>query len=540
MLGQLVKITGSKSGFVGIFDDMPGSFIFESAEGSCQEHKTSGANFRALVNGALCSRGSESLRNPVVLNNITPSKLAATGIAGPGDGLSNLLIIPLSDRSRAVAVAALANKDNPYSENDIQRVAFLLDGLWKAVRSRVQKATLGSSENMLQQVLNSIPGAMVIMDEEFRISMLNRAASYYFGLKDNAAVVGKRCFEGLMARTDACPDCTVLRHTSSDGAWTFERMGSNNSDRLERVSLHPIRGEQGQRLILMNIKDVTQTKHLDRLSSIGFDVVSIAHSITNPAGCIGLNLPVLQGYLERLFESLETAGMDALPTELYGMTYLGFRTDVFRLLDDLKHGSDKIKRISMDIKNFARSGELVQQPRLNEKWIDIKKLIDETLRLCSAELTTTRLKIHVCLPEKCLPVFTDADALSEILVNLLTNAAHARNKKDAWVKLNVSFRNSWQRYCLIEVRDNGCGIDESLKEKIFQPFFTTKDAFSGTGLGLHICQSLIRVLGGTIEVESTKNEETCFRVVLHDIERRKKPRLNTVRRNLRNVHLCRK
>lgn len=527
ILERMVKITRSKTGFLEVFDDITIPSIFASSVNPHKAENVLGEDFRTLVNAVLLNEGLESLKSPIVIQNCTTLKLAERGIAGWNGSLKNLLIVPLCDGPRTVAVAALANKDKPYKEEDIRRVTFLLDGLWKAFQNRVQKEALRTSESILHQTLNSISEPAVLLDKAFKVVMLNQAAKFYFGLKDSDSIIGKRCFEGLMKRTVACPDCCVLLRTPDDLAWTFERTGLKDSCTVERVFIDPIRDTGGRELILMRISDLSQTEHMERLSSVGLLVVSIAHNISSPASCIALNLPVLQRHLGSLFQFAETLPTNFPPMQFCGMSYAEFRNDVFSLLEDLKRGSDKINSISSALKDFVRTGEPVQQPRLKKKWVDIKQLLDETLFFCSAELAKRGLKLHMSLPEKCPPVFTDADALGQILANLLTNAAQARDKEDAWIDLKVSFRNSWQRYCIIEVRDNGCGIDESLKDKIFEPFFTTKDASSGTGLGLHICQSLIQAIGGIIEVESVKGEETCFRVALPNAERRKKLRRAT-------------
>ena len=76
----------------------------------------------------------------------------------------------------------------------------------------------------------------------------------------------------------------------------------------------------------------------------------------------------------------------------------------------------------------------------------------------------------------------------------------------------------------MEVRDNGCGMDDATIKKIFDPFFTTKSQTKGTGLGLYVCRGLVERLNGSFEIESTPGKGTTFRVVLPDKEQRSKTR----------------
>jgi len=93
------------------------------------------------------------------------------------------------------------------------------------------------------------------------------------------------------------------------------------------------------------------------------------------------------------------------------------------------------------------------------------------------------------------------------------------------VKLNVTKGNNWKDHLIIELNDNGCGMDRETLSKIFDPFFSTKAAGQGTGLGLYVCQDLVKDLDGRIEVQSEPGRGSVFRVVLPDIERRSAKRL---------------
>ena len=85
--------------------------------------------------------------------------------------------------------------------------------------------------------------------------------------------------------------------------------------------------------------------------------------------------------------------------------------------------------------------------------------------------------------------------------------------------------DTWKDHFIIELSDNGCGMDQKTLLKIFTPFFTTKAPGQGTGLGLYVCQDLVKDLGGWIEVQSEPGNGSVFKVILPDIERRAARRL---------------
>ena len=115
--------------------------------------------------------------------------------------------------------------------------------------------------------------------------------------------------------------------------------------------------------------------------------------------------------------------------------------------------------------------------------------------------------------------------LEQILINLLVNAAQASEKKESRIELNVEVGNSWRDHAILEVKDNGSGMNEKTIRKIFNPFFTTKSSQGGTGLGLYVGHNLVESLRGRIDVESESGIGSTFRVIFPDKDRRGRGRV---------------
>lgn len=142
-------------------------------------------------------------------------------------------------------------------------------------------------------------------------------------------------------------------------------------------------------------------------------------------------------------------------------------------------------------------------------------LIENLLNINRVQLLKNIKSFATKIPENLPKFWSDPYALEQILLNLLSNAAQAvSDTKDSMVVLSVSIRNSRLDHLILEVDDNGTGMDDKTKEKIFNPFFTTKSLSQGTGLGLYICRELVHNLRGRIEVESEPGKGSRFRVIL--------------------------
>ena len=140
--------------------------------------------------------------------------------------------------------------------------------------------------------------------------------------------------------------------------------------------------------------------------------------------------------------------------------------------------------------------------------------------ICRAKIKEVFKSFIRTIPEDLPQIYTDPYAVEQVLINLVVNAAQAADKKDSWLKISASNGGTWEQHLLIEVSDNGEGMDEITMHHIFDPFFTTKSPVEGTGLGLYVCHNLIQGLGGRIEVDSEISRGSTFRVILPDKERR--------------------
>jgi two-component system cell cycle sensor histidine kinase/response regulator CckA len=191
---------------------------------------------------------------------------------------------------------------------------------------------------------------------------------------------------------------------------------------------------------------------------------------------------------------------------------------------DLEHifkAGSRATDLVRQILTFSRPTELERKPML------VAPLVKETLKLLRSSLPTTiEIRQDVAIPPGGGVVLGDASQVHQVLMNLCTNAAHAMRAKGgilsvglSEVEVDSSFVSMYPRmgvgpYVCLTVSDTGHGMDAAVMERVFEPYFTTKEAGEGTGLGLAVVQGIVRNCGGVVTVHSEPGQGTTFRVYL--------------------------
>jgi signal transduction histidine kinase len=366
-----------------------------------------------------------------------------------------------------------------------------------------------------------------LLSEDMVVKMLNRAAADYYGLSGYNDNLKSKFHQMLRASAAPCEGCEIPAAVSSGKSLMFERKGFMDPDRLEHVFIYPVKEKGGQGGdLLLRISDITEQKMLERqliqsekMAALGVLVSSIAHEINNPNSFISFNIPILRDYIEEVMPIVDAYAADHPDLEICYMAYPEFRKDIANLLDNVEHGSGRISTFVSNLKDFSQV-----KAKVEEDWIELASLIEKVLSICQVQLKKKVKSFITNIPENLPRIWSDPAALEQILINLLINATQAAGKKDSRVELNVEVRHSWLDHTILEVKDNGAGMDENTMQKIFNPFFTTKSRTGGTGLGLYVSHNLVQSLRGRMEVESESGKGSTFRVILPDKELRSKER----------------
>jgi len=262
----------------------------------------------------------------------------------------------------------------------------------------------------------------------------------------------------------------------------------------------------------------------EKLASIGQLAAGVAHEINNPTGFVSSNLKTLADYhedLDRLIDGYrrlcgkvissnpdgaalnDIAAVAREAVQVEKEVDVDFiRQDIRALVKECREGTERIKKIVMDLKDFAHPGEDTC------KAADIHQCIESTLNVVHNELKYKakvakafgRLPLVNCFPQQ----------LNQVFMNILVNAAQAIETKG-----EIAIRTRCANGCVeIEFRDNGCGIAPENRSRIFDPFFTTKEVGKGTGLGMNIAYNIVKKHHGSIDVDSQVGKGTTFTIRL--------------------------
>ena len=277
--------------------------------------------------------------------------------------------------------------------------------------------------------------------------------------------------------------------------------------------------EARTRELAASLEDLRTTQdrlvQTQKLASLGQLTAGIAHEIKNPLNFVNNFSGVSAELIDELQEALKDVNLDEKR-----------RAEISELTDTLRGNLDKVmqhgKRADAIVKNMLlHSREGSGEHRV----VDINALVEESLNLAYHGARAEKQGFTITLERSLDPAAGAADVfpqdITRALLNLISNGFYAATKRkteanggDYEPTLTAATKNLGDRV-EIRIRDNGTGIPPEVKEKIFNPFFTTKPAGEGTGLGLSISHDIIvKQHGGSIEVDTQPGEFTELRIVL--------------------------
>ncbi|MFH1154785.1 MAG: PAS domain S-box protein [Pseudomonadota bacterium] len=391
------------------------------------------------------------------------------------------------------------------------------------------EAQLKENHELLLMIVDGISDPLVMVDKEMYVIMMNAAAEYYFG-KTAVNCLSQKCHQVFNESLSPCEGCKVPMVVNTGRKDSFERRGLMAPEKLEEISVYPVLDKNHHAwAAIIRINDISRQRQMekelcqaDKMISLGVLVSGVAHEINNPNNFIMLNTPVLWEAWKGIVPVIEKYYKENGDFSISGLPYSQMRDEIPQLFSGISNGASRIQRIVQDLKNFAR-----QDDSDNDKSVNINQIIKESIRMTGNLIikTTDHFKVEY---GKHLPwIKGNKQKLEQVLINLIQNACQALPDKTKGIFISSSLMmNSGE--IMIEVRDEGVGIPESLLGRIMDPFFTTKRREGGTGLGLAVSSNIIKSHGGRIIVASEVNKGAVFLVVLPITSPEKPVKIHTV------------
>lgn len=431
-----------------------------------------------------------------------PATLVAGGLGGFGPGILATLL--------GLAIATFYLGNNTASHADaVNATAFAAVGIGAAffgqylerARRQAQETTndLLAREAHLQSILDTIPDAMVVIDENGVIGSFSNAAERLFGYTA-AEVIGKNVKMLMPSPYRESHDGYLHRYLST-GERRIIGIGRVVVGERRDGSTFPMELAVGEmrssnrRFFTGFIRDLTERQktdarlqelqselvHMSRLTAMGEMASTLAHELNQP-------LSAIANYLKGLKRLLGSAGSQGSPI----------------VQDALDKASDQAMRagqIIRRLRDFVAHGE-------TERRIEsLSKLIEEASALALVGAKEQGIRVRFQFESGADPVLVDKVQIQQVLLNLLRNAMeamHGAPQRD----LSISTAAAEGNMVMVSVRDTGSGIAEEIASQLFQPFVTTKR--QGMGVGLSISRTIIEAHGGRIWVDSKPGEGTTF------------------------------
>ncbi len=256
---------------------------------------------------------------------------------------------------------------------------------------------------------------------------------------------------------------------------------------------------QGREATIVSMMDMTRAKELehllkmeDKMTSLGHVAAGIAHEIRNPLSGINIYLSALNKIYRRGESTEKVAG----------------------IIGQLQSASGKIESVIRRVMDFSKPSE----PRF--KHININKPVETAMDLSAVTLRKTGVVLEKKLSADLPSCYLDIHLMEQVMMNLINNASDSMRSIEGQKVIEITSFVKEEKVA-VSIADSGPGVAENLRDKIFEPFYTTK--YDGTGIGLSLCHRIISDHSGSLDVYKSKYDGAEF-VIEIPIERRKKPR----------------
>ena len=394
--------------------------------------------------------------------------------------LSNLALKPLEAISRRLDLLTAGQEPSPKERqrsDEYGVVTTKIDRLGRQMRD-VKEVFSALKEN-LDQIMANLEDGLMLFTRDWRAVLVSASVEGFVG-KPRREMLGASVAEifGYDTRLGRLVLGCFERHQSLSG-----REVETESEGRVQVSLDFIE-ERGERIgALLTLRDTESVRRIEdeielsrRLAAIGRLTSGVAHEVKNPINAIVVHLEVLRQKLQQV------------------------DPDTRRHIDVIGSEIQRLDRVVQTLVDFTRPVEL----RLVD--IDLRRIVDEVVVLAQPDAERHGVSIVRDFSSEGLPVKVDADLVKQAVLNIVLNGVQAMPQGGELTLAGSRNENEAQ----LEVRDQGTGIPQDLRDKIFNLYFTTKK--NGSGIGLAMAYRVMQLHNGSVEYESVEGHGTTFRL----------------------------
>jgi PAS domain S-box-containing protein len=357
---------------------------------------------------------------------------------------------------------------------------------------------LEESESLYHSLLKTSPDGIILINPEGKIIEASDIAIDLLGLNTIKTEIEKISITQFIPQESRKSFIRIYNSTLKNGIVQNLELKLNRLDKSEftgEVSSSQIKDSNGQMKAYMAvIRDISERKlfekqlrHSERMAGIGELATGMAHEINQPLNTMSMAIDNL------LF---------AIGNNTITETYL--KSKIEKVFDNIT----RIQKIIDHVRTFSRD-----QDDFVQKQFSVNNSINNCISMISEQMNHHDIKLNFNKSDEIPELIGNAYRFEQVILNLLINAKDAIEEKEK--NLGKTFKKKIElsstltdNQIIIEIKDNGIGIDQKNIDKVLLPFFTTKAPGHGTGLGLSISYGIIKELGGEIDVQSKPNQGT--------------------------------
>lgn len=381
----------------------------------------------------------------------------------------------------------------------------------RQLEEREEEYKLLSSE--FKSILDGIQDVISVIGPDMRIRWSNHGQRRW-NLRD-AKIPQRACYTLWNKNIEMCKECPV-RDCFATGEMQSAKIASPDGTKWG-VKAFPQFDSLGNVINVIEVaSDISEsvilkeeTMRSARLASLGELAAGVAHEINNPNGVIMHSAPILKEIVAAALPLFDDYAQQHGDFQLGRLPYSRLRDTLQRLPDRIIDGSQRIKFIVDDLKNFVRDEGDDQQ----RQSVDLNHVLAVAVRLTNNTIKKETRHFEIHYDETIPPFHGSAQRIEQVIVNLIMNACQALTCVDNKIIITTRF-NAEKEMVELEVFDQGAGIKEEDLIKVTNPFFTTKRETGGTGLGMSISSRIIEEHSGFLKIESTVNIGTTIVVSL--------------------------
>ncbi len=490
---QMIRLTRSRFGYLA-FDDQEGIiYSVRSGDPDSQNDLTTTVTSGFTIETRGLWKEAVRRKKAVISNRYLESNPMKKGLPEQYRSLTRYMNVPIFKGDRVVVVAGVGNKTDDYDASDLRQLTLLAEGLWRRLQRKQVEEALARDEKNLRDIVENSPNGITIIQNGrvvYRNSKQLRLAGEinldeqirYEHIHDEDRAAAKGFYQGILSGQPQETELDFKFYTSLE---------NRTKENLKYVTclVTPINYRDHKAFLVTTI-DRTRAKELehlltvqDKMASLGRVAAGIGHEVRNPLS--GINI-----YLR----SIEKGVAD--PAKAHKIT---------PAIEAIRNASGKMEAVVKRVIDFSKPIE----PKFAVTNINVP--VRTALDLAGMSLGKKGITLTSDLADDLPPCFAEPNLIDEVVLNLINNAvdAMAGQEEEKTITLSTSSEYGMVR---LTVEDTGPGVPQDLREKIFEPFYTTK-AYS-TGIGLSLCSRIITDHKGQIRVATGRNGGARFVVEL--------------------------